>query len=104
MDDLKCNDNVYLLGFEQDCGKGVVDGTNDGVNVLVRFTISSITSKGLKELKNYRILNPNGKAQRIYSIPSHKLVSVASSKVEIKDERRNTRKAGKRTSQSSKSR
>lgn len=92
----RINDDVMIKGYEEDCGKGVVEGRvtfKEGYRVAVRFNHHLFTKNGIQYMKGNPALNPNGPRSIIFCIPYTDLISVGSFKhQEVKDGNRRTKR------------
>lgn len=94
----RLNDEVRIVGYEEDCGIGIVEGKIESGEVIVRLKAQEFTKKGIQHLRSKKTLNPNGQYTILFCIPSRELVSVSTYKAEIKnDERRAKGKGRKKT-------
>lgn len=90
---LPVNTKVFIKGFENDCGQGLIEGNISENIKAVRLFPDQFTKKGKGYLSDKKRLNPKGKKQIIYCIPSQDIIAFGSHKMETHNgQRRKTSK------------
>ena len=91
---LPVNTKVLIKGLQDDCGVGLIEGNIDQDLKAVRLYPELFTKKGRVYLSGKKSLNPKGKKQRIYCIPSQDIITFGSRKTTetSDDQRRKTSK------------